>query len=73
MGLFFLYKLADMFSPGSYGHAELYELNYPEKKVIDAINNLKNTDAELRVPKVTIKNDGHKQRTRFGALERCKQ
>ncbi|HTJ49671.1 MAG TPA: hypothetical protein VL443_09475 [Cyclobacteriaceae bacterium] len=58
MGLFFLYKLADMFSPGSYGHAELYELNYPEKKVIDAINNLKNTDAELRVPKVTIKNDG---------------
>lgn len=43
-----------MFSPGSYGHAELYELSYPEKKVIDAINQLKNSDNELRVPKVTL-------------------
>jgi len=58
MGLFFVYKFADMFSPGSYGHAEWYELNYPEKEVIDAINKLKNSDAELRVPKVTINNVG---------------
>ena len=36
-GLFLLYKLACMFSPGSYPFAERYELNYPEHKVIDAI------------------------------------
>ncbi|MEO7992088.1 MAG: hypothetical protein ABI663_21225 [Chryseolinea sp.] len=57
-GLFLLYKLADMFSPGSYGHAERYELDYPEEKVIDAINKLKESDKELVVPKVTIQNDG---------------
>lgn len=43
-GLFLIYKLADIFSPGSYGHAERYELDYPEEKVIEAINELKNTD-----------------------------
>ena len=57
-GLFLLYKLADMFSPGSYGHAERYELDYPEEKVIDAINKLKESDKELVVPKVTIQNGG---------------
>jgi hypothetical protein len=36
-GLFLIYKLADMFSRGSYGHAERYELDYPEQKVIDAM------------------------------------
>jgi hypothetical protein len=57
-GLFFLYKLADMFSPGSYGHAERYELNYPEEKVIEAITKLKDEDKDLLVPKVTIQNSG---------------
>jgi hypothetical protein len=57
-GLFLLYKFADMFSPGSYGHAETYELNYSEDKVIEAINKLKNSDSGLIVPKVTIQNSG---------------
>jgi hypothetical protein len=57
-GLFILYKLADMFSPGSYGHAETYEFEYPEEKVIEAINKLKAADKDLVVPKVTIQNSG---------------
>ena len=57
-GLFFLHKLADMFSPGSYGHAERYELEYPEEKVIEAINKLKDVDKNLVVPKVTIQGSG---------------
>jgi hypothetical protein len=57
-GLLFLYKLADMFSPGSYGHAERYELDYPEEKVIEAISRLKDADKDLVVPKVTIQNSG---------------
>lgn len=57
-GLFVLYKLADMFSHGSYGHAETYELEYPEEKVIEAIKKLKDADKDLVVPKVAIKNSG---------------
>jgi hypothetical protein len=57
-GLFFLYKMADTFSPGSYAHAEIYELDYPEEKVIEAITRLKETDKDLVVPKVTIQNNG---------------
>ncbi|TXI70047.1 MAG: hypothetical protein E6Q41_01825, partial [Cyclobacteriaceae bacterium] len=57
-GLFLIYKLADTFSPGSYGHAERYELNYPEEKVIEAIKKLKAEDKDLVVPKVTIQNSG---------------
>lgn len=57
-GLFLLYKLACMFSPGSYPFAERYELNYPEHKVIDAIKELKSSDKELIVPKVTINGNG---------------
>ena len=47
-----------MFDPGSYPHAEHYELNHPEDKVIEAINNLKTTDVKLIVPKVTIEGSG---------------
>lgn len=57
-GLFLIYKLADTFSPGSYGHAERYELNYPEEEVIEAIKKLKAEDKDLVVPKVTIRNSG---------------
>ncbi len=57
-GLFFIYKLADMFAPGSYPYAENYELNYPEDKVIEAITKLKTSDNELLVPKVTIQGSG---------------
>jgi hypothetical protein len=54
--LFFLYQFADTFSPGSYGHAERYELDYPEEKVIEAIKKLKEANKELIVPKVTVQN-----------------
>ena len=57
-GLFFLYKLVNMFAPGSYPYAEYYELNYPEDKVIEAITKLKTSDYELLVPKVTIQGSG---------------
>ena len=57
-GLFALYKLADMFAPGSYPYAEYYELKYPEEKVIEAITKLKASDSELLVPKVTIQGGG---------------
>ena len=59
-GLFFLYKFADMFSPGSYGHAETYELNYPEDKVIEAVRKLKNSDTTLAVP-IGLKDGKEKQ------------
>ena len=57
-GLFFIYKLADIFAPGSYPYAEHYELNYPEDKVIEAIIKLKTSDSKLLVPKVTIQGGG---------------
>jgi hypothetical protein len=40
------------YSPTSHVHAERYELNYPEDKVIEAIVNLKGSD-NLVVPKIT--------------------
>lgn len=58
LGLFFFYKLAGSFAPGSYPYAEHYELDYPEEKVIAAINRLKMTDQSLIVPKVTIQGNG---------------
>jgi hypothetical protein len=57
-GLFFIYKLADLFSPGSYGQAEEYELHFTEEKVIEAIKKLKEQDKDLVLPKVTIVNTG---------------
>jgi hypothetical protein len=57
-GLFFFYNFTNIFATGSYPHAELYELNYPEEKVIKAINKLKTSDTELNVPKVSIKGSG---------------
>jgi hypothetical protein len=57
-GLFLFYKLAFIFAPGSYPNAELYELSYPQDKVIDAITKLKASDSELIVPKVTIQGKG---------------
>lgn len=47
-----------MFSPGSYAHAERYELEYPEEKVIEAISKLKKEDKDMAVPKTTIQNKG---------------
>lgn len=57
-GLFIFYKIADIFSPGSYPYAEHYELNYPEDKVIEVINKIKASDSKLLVPKVTIEGGG---------------
>ena len=71
-GLSFLYKLADIFSPGSYGHAERYELDYPEERVIEVMTKLKDVDKDLVVPKVTIQNsrqwvlsDGKERKTDY--------
>jgi hypothetical protein len=58
IGLFGFYKLAYLFSPGSYSYAEIYELNYPEEKVIEAIRQFKIGHSEMVVPKVTIQNSG---------------
>jgi len=52
------YKLADLFSQGSYTNAEVYELNFQEEKVIEAIKQFKIDHAEMVVPKVTIENKG---------------
>ncbi len=57
-GLFFSYKLAYIFAPGSYPYAEYYELNYTEDEVIKAINKLKDAESKLLVPKVTIQGNG---------------
>lgn len=42
--------------PGSYPFAEIYELNAPEKNVIDAIVQFKSDHPEYVVPYVTINN-----------------
>jgi len=55
---FGFYKLTKLLSPGSYPNAEIYELNYPEGKVIEATHQLKILHPEMVVPKVTIKNSG---------------
>ena len=49
-GLFCFYKLADMVSPGSYAHAEEYELDYSEAEVINAINKFKVDNPDLAGP-----------------------
>jgi hypothetical protein len=66
--LFLLYKLAMKYSPTSHIHAERYELNYPEEKVIEAITHLKNSDYDMVVPKITTQdstrwnlNDGREE------------
>ena len=47
-----------MLAPGSYPFAEIYEINAPEKDVIDAIQQFKTLHPEFKVPKVTIQNKG---------------
>jgi hypothetical protein len=54
-GLFLLYKLVAMYSPSSHVHAERYELNYAEEKVIEAINNLKKSDNDLIIPAAALR------------------
>jgi hypothetical protein len=58
IGIFGFYKLIKLISPGSYPYAEIYELNFPEKKVIDAINKFKKLHPEMIVPKVTVEGRG---------------
>ena len=38
---FCFYKMVYAFAPGSYPYAEIYTLNYPEKRVIEALENVK--------------------------------
>ena len=47
-GLFFYY-LGWSFSPGSYGKAEFYEFNIPEKELIEIINDVKKENSELEL------------------------
>ena len=57
-GVFGFYKLAEMFAPGSYPYAEIYELNFSEKNTLNAIKQFQVQYPEIVVPKVTIKNKG---------------
>jgi hypothetical protein len=54
--LFVFYQLARVFAPGSYPYAEVYEINAPESKVIEAIKTFKKLNPEYIVPKVNIDN-----------------
>lgn len=56
VGFVGFYQLVHMFAPGSYPFAEVYELNAPEKNVIDAVSQFKLEDPEFIVPNVTINN-----------------
>jgi len=58
LGIFGFYELARMFSPGSFPFAEIYEFDYSEEKVIEAIRQFKVQHPEMTVPNVTIKNNG---------------
>lgn len=54
VGFVGFYQLVHMFAPGSYPFTEVYELNAPEKNVIDAVSQFKLEDPEFIVPNVTI-------------------
>lgn len=53
-GLGVLYWIANLFSPGSYPHAERYEINFSEKHVKEAIVIFKSEHTSYNVPAVTI-------------------
>ncbi len=55
---FFFYFLAWSFSPGSYGKAETYELNVPEKTLIEIINEVK-TENNLMTNSFSDHKKGH--------------
>lgn len=47
--LFCFYKLGSAFAPGSYPYAEHYELNYPEKSVIEAAEIVREQNVYLHI------------------------
>ena len=49
--LFCFYKLGSAFAPGSYAYSEQYELNYPEKEVIDACEKVREQNIYLHIGK----------------------
>lgn len=49
--VFLFYKLGSLFSPGSYASAEQYELNYPEKRVIEAAEKVREQNTYLHIGK----------------------
>lgn len=57
-GLLGLYFLSNLFAPGSYAHAEIYELNSSETEVITAINKLKTDNPDLIIP-IDLKDGRH--------------
>jgi hypothetical protein len=58
IGILGYIKLGTIFSPGSYSYAEVYEFNYSETQVLEAISKFKIQHPEISVPKVTIENHG---------------
>jgi hypothetical protein len=58
VGLIGFIKLGTNFSPGSYGNAEIYDLNYSETRVLEAVSKLKIQHPEIKIPIVTIENHG---------------
>lgn len=57
----FLYevkKKLNMISAGSYAYAEIYQLNYSEEQVKDAVQQFKKEHPEFNMPKVYIRNEG---------------
>ena len=57
-GIFCLYQFARMIAPGSYPFAEVYTIDAPEEKVLNAIKEFKTTHPEFIVPNVTINKGG---------------
>jgi hypothetical protein len=47
--MFLFYKLGSAFAPGSYAYSEQYELNYPEKKVIEAAEKVREQNIYLHI------------------------
>jgi hypothetical protein len=58
VGLIGFIKLGTMLSPGSYGNAEIYEFNYSENQVQEAVRKFKIQHPDMVVPTVTIGNRG---------------
>ena len=55
---FLFYYIGWSFSPGSYGKAETYELNVPEKTLIEIITEVK-TENDLKTNSFTDHKNGH--------------
>lgn len=53
-----LYWIARLLAPGSYPYAERYELHYPEKEVVQAVDSFKKATPQYKVPERMKLKDG---------------